>query len=792
MSNSLTVLINDVKKLLGLLNQVDTFAQSGGAGGRGGNLLGGSLGNVSTVATGASTILATTGSLIKTGLTTAVGVAAGASSMMPDAALTIGRQSAIYAGAVQSGSKFSTARLDQMMRNGLGNFQTSPGADARVLAMLTGRGMMPGTPLFTQTVASSRNAAAYLGMDNEVSASAFENLTSGTTSMMLMRNYGIFTSNPGTGETRSTNAIFGDFYDRFTAGRKKPTLQGTMDSLRDGSLYANIKYSGLDAAQQRLLSQYFIDRARGVNLDYSDTGAVEAQMKLDAAEGRIVNPMLKPYEQNSITSDLMSAATDEYLLGIEDSTEAMQFLSKHVKDELIPTFGRLKAFIDNFAGSNLGGGALGAGAALVGGAMSTVGTLAGVGLGSKLAGKTPAASGKGSFVGMGAKASPLMRGAGPAAAVLGAGAMATGNLELTPMSGATTGAMMGSFAGPKGAIIGGIIGLIAGTINQAVNGQKGNAAGGGGNIDPGPQGNNWTGAYGEPRPYGSGVHEGVDIPLAIGVEIKAVMDGVISFSGTGGGSLSRGLYITIDHGGGMTTLYSHLSKSFVTQGNTVMKGDVIGLSGNSGYSTGPHLHFGLYKNGNHQNPNSLVGLAYGGGGNKRQYSAASGVTESDLASGMTSGSNGASNSVVNNFAMGISGLSGPSAKQVLQSVLGSSSGSLGSSPTTSSSTALPEPIHSSSSSGMMGETNLGSSTSITGANSAVGGGYELGGTNGIDYGSNAINLSKKTARGNVGLSPNVTINLTIAQASESEARRFVKMVKEHLEEDNMLDRMGRR
>jgi hypothetical protein len=40
--------------------------------------------------------------------------------------------------------------------------------------------------------------------------------------------------------------------------------------------------------------------------------------------------------------------------------------------------------------------------------------------------------------------------------------------------------------------------------------------------------------------------------------------------------------------------------------------------------------------------------------------------------------------------------------------------------------------------------------------------------------------------------PNVTINLTIAQASESEARRFVKMVKEHLEEDNMLDRMGRR
>jgi hypothetical protein len=348
------------------------------------------------------------------------------------------------------------------------------------------------------------------------------------------------------------------------------------------------------------------------------------------------------------------------------------------------------------------------------------------------------------------------------------------------------GFLIGSMAG---SFLGGAAGNALGSMfDQSTSG----ATGGGGNIDPGAQGNRWTGAYGEPRPYGSGVHEGVDIPLAVGVDIKAVMDGVVSFSGTGGGSLSRGLYITIDHGNGMTTLYSHLSKSFVSKGNTVMKGDVIGLSGNSGFSTGPHLHFGLYINGKHQNPNGLVGLAYGGGGNKRQYSAGSGVTESQLSSGMTSGSNGASNSVVDNFSAGSSGgiSFGSSAKEILESVLGSTSASLGSSPTTSSSTALPEPIRAPSSSGMMGETNLGSSSSMTGSGNAVGGGYDLGGTNGIDYGTNAISLSKKTGRGGSSLSPNITINLSIAQASESEAKKFATMIKDMLEEDQLVGRMG--
>jgi hypothetical protein len=646
--------------------------------------------------------------------------------------------------------------------------------------MLTGRGMMPGTAAFNQTVTASMNAAKYLGMENEVSASAFENLTSGSTSMMMMRNYGIYTSDPRTGNVLSQNQIFGQIYDRFTAGRQKQTLEGTMESLRRGNLGASIRASGLDEAQQRLLSQYFIDRSRGFELDYSDTAAVDAQIKKDADEG-IVNPMLDPYRQNSISSELMSSATDEYLLGIKDSTEAMEFLSKHVKDELIPTFGRLKAFIDNFAGSNIGGGALGAGAALLGGAMSTAGTLAGVGLGSKLGNKTPASSGKGSFVGMGAKASPLMKGVGPAAGVLSAGAIATGNMDLTAMSGAGTGAMLGSFAGPKGMVVGAILGAIVGGINQML--QGGNAAGGGGNIDPGPQGNNWTGAYGERRPYG--IHDGIDIAMPVGTPLKAVMDGQVSFAGSGSGAMSRGIYLTIEHDGGYRTLYSHLSKLYVKQGDKVQKGQVIALSGNTGYSTGPHLHFSLYKNGQHTNPGQFVGAQlYGGAGVAVPQGGDTGVTSTALLGGAL----GAVGTIL-------------TAPQMFDQIAplrtgapGSSVGALGVAGIHAIATNIPKSIKGPSGSGMMGS-SVGSSTGALRSRGA-GGGYEPAGLSETRT-SGAVVLETTSENSPIltttrSSKSNVTINLTIAQASESEARRFVKMVKEHLEEDNMLDKMGRR
>ena len=71
---------------------------------------------------------------------------------------------------------------------------------------------------------------------------------------------------------------------------------------------------------------------------------------------------------------------------------------------------------------------------------------------------------------------------------------------------------------------------------------------------------------------------------------------------TSGYSSAWGNYIIINHGGGYTTLYAHLSRRNVAKGDTVKQGTVIGKSGNTGYSTGPHLHFEINQNGTSKTP----------------------------------------------------------------------------------------------------------------------------------------------------------------------------------------------
>jgi hypothetical protein len=785
MANSLTVLMQDVKKLLGLLNQVDAFAKGGGVTG-GGNSLAGSLAGISTVASGAGARIQTAGSLIGIGTTAAATFAGGVSSMMPDVALTIGRQAAFYGAARMSGGVMNTANIDRNTRLGLGQFQTSAGASSRVAAMLTGRGMNPNSATFTRTVAETANAAKYLNMPNEVAASAFEGLTSGSTSSMLMRNYGIYTGNPVTGQAMGQKEIFEQFYQRFLGGRST-NVERTMESLRRGNLGANIKASGLDEAQQGLLSQYFIDRAQGRNLDYSDSAAVSRAVEEDKAKG-IVNPMLDPYKINSRQDELMSLATEPYLEGLKTSTEYLMGLSDVVED-LIPTFGALKSTIDNFMGNNMGAGAVTAAGAVLGGGLAGAGVLAGAGMGPR-GGKTPKSSGKGNF-----KSGMGIRGGGPlsAAAILGGQAM--GGLAGDMLSGAGTGAMFGSFAGPKGMLIGAAIGALISGGASILGGSlapKAPGKGGGGTIDPGPQGNNWTGAYGERRPYG--IHDGVDIAMAIGTPLKAVMDGVVSYAGSGSGSRSRGLYITIEHQGGYRTLYAHLSKFFVKKGDAVTKGQVVALSGNSGFSTGPHLHFSLYKNDSHINPGEFVnGGLYGGAGvsvPQGGYSASTG--EQNISSGMTAGiTNSNFASVLDQFMSGSSGGLGSSAMSILGSVLGGGSGSFGNVASNSSGVNLPEPIGNTSS-GMMG-TDLNALLG-SGESSGVGGGYEPQGLSEGTSLSSAISRSNSGSMSSNGRSgvykPQVTINVTIGRASDSEAKRFAKMVKEELEEDRMLDRIG--
>lgn len=107
-------------------------------------------------------------------------------------------------------------------------------------------------------------------------------------------------------------------------------------------------------------------------------------------------------------------------------------------------------------------------------------------------------------------------------------------------------------------------------------------------------------------------HAGMDIAAHRGTAVKAPAAGVVQHAGPGG---EYGLAVIINHDNGVRTLYGHLSKVLVQQGQRVDRGGVVGLTGNTGRSSGPHLHYEVYVNGRPVNPRAY--LWDDGGGNGR-------------------------------------------------------------------------------------------------------------------------------------------------------------------------------
>jgi len=93
------------------------------------------------------------------------------------------------------------------------------------------------------------------------------------------------------------------------------------------------------------------------------------------------------------------------------------------------------------------------------------------------------------------------------------------------------------------------------------------------------------------------MHEGIDISVPEGTPIRAAADGTVILEQSEYESGGYGNYTCVDHGGGLSTCYAHQSSFAASVGASVSQGDVIGYSGNTGHSTGPHLHFEVRING---------------------------------------------------------------------------------------------------------------------------------------------------------------------------------------------------
>ena len=125
-------------------------------------------------------------------------------------------------------------------------------------------------------------------------------------------------------------------------------------------------------------------------------------------------------------------------------------------------------------------------------------------------------------------------------------------------------------------------------------------------IWPCPSSKRITSSFGDresPTEGASSNHQGIDIGASTGASILAAASGTVTISTY---SYSAGNYIMIHHGGGVYTVYMHCSELLVTAGQEVSEGQVIGKVGSTGYSTGPHLHFGIRVNGSYTNPVKYV------------------------------------------------------------------------------------------------------------------------------------------------------------------------------------------
>ncbi len=98
-------------------------------------------------------------------------------------------------------------------------------------------------------------------------------------------------------------------------------------------------------------------------------------------------------------------------------------------------------------------------------------------------------------------------------------------------------------------------------------------------------------------------HSGIDISTNPGNPVRATADGIVSFSGWSGGS---GNLVGLEHGHGFSTFYAHNRINAVKVGQKVHRGDVISYVGSTGNSTGPHVHYEIWKDGRHVNPQKYV------------------------------------------------------------------------------------------------------------------------------------------------------------------------------------------
>jgi hypothetical protein len=770
---------------------------------------------------------------------------------MPDVQATVDRATGYYNAGLYGTMGGGAKRMQSATFSALNGAITSAGSDYRTAEYLGSRGMTQNMSNYLGTVGAVANSAKYLNMSNERSAVALEGLTSGKTSSDLLRNLGIYTSDPRTGQAKSQGQLFGEIANRLTAGQSMATSDQVNESFRRGKLGASLSGLGLSEDQQHMMHMFMLARSQGVNLDLENEKSVKA-----FAEKNGFNPAQMGYQSLSADAGAQNAAQENYIQAIKNTIPEIERLSKEAGDLAAGPVGSFKAMKAALEGSVAGAASVKAAEEMVATALTA---LAGV-IGTVIAaigggaigggGLRGAAGGVSSMVASksgGSLLGSVAKSVGKASLITAAlSTVASGTVAANDYNGMLISARQNKTEAPNlfdvafkqnmqdnnklsslgfmdqalnfiptalnnlGRYFGATLSYAGNFLGTGDVNNPGKTLGGGGtNSTINAQGPTGTGqqntvkftwpagnaslvsdGFGPrtpPKPGASSYHEGIDIGVGMGTPIMASADGDVIMAGNNGG---LGNCVEIKHANGYVTIYGHQSRIATSVGKKVVQGQVIGYVGSTGTSTGAHLHFGVRDaSGKLIDPMKvLYGTSSATYGSQNDSATASGSSApaSDMA--------GISDSRAKAGIMTVSSYRGAEVGGG-----GANSGfkamAMGSNSQTKGNMAL--------GTGASGKNNLTSSSMgiyLPGARRAKTGDPYVANDGPVNVHSGEAILTSEQAevwrtalkQGGLGKGGgnNVTINLSIAQASETEARRFANIVKDMLEKDTLIKNMG--
>jgi murein DD-endopeptidase MepM/ murein hydrolase activator NlpD len=284
---------------------------------------------------------------VSAGVSAASAVGKTAFSLLPNVDATIARMSDYYsAGLRQPGMS-----MQGMQALSMGTGLSATGRSGEIMNYLSSQGVSASSGLMGQQATQIANASKYLGMDPMAAAQAINGLTNGAGSSNMMRNFGIYTSDPNTGRPLTQTQIFDQIHGQLTAGREKATVQQVNDSFNRGNLGASLQAAGMDEATVQMYHLYELSKAQGKTLDLNDSAAMEAYREEQIQAGNI-NPNEAAQQINTSTEGVMNNAQDEYVAGLKAGAAAITFLNDTIVNALIPALGGPNAFMSLAAGNN--------------------------------------------------------------------------------------------------------------------------------------------------------------------------------------------------------------------------------------------------------------------------------------------------------------------------------------------------------------------------------------------------------------------------------------------------------